>query len=322
MDPSGRWRQVESLYHAARTRSPEARAVFLAEACAGDERLRREVESLLAQSVSADGVLDGHALAFAAQMMNGPGANSLVGRRLDIYQVLAPLGAGGMGEVYRARDTRLHRDVALKVLPREFTTDPDRLRPPSKMRPVRWPRSTIRNIGAIYGVEDLETGGLSAGIVFRAPAGARARGGRHAGGANPKARRRGGPGSVWQPEGQRADDRTADRRRPGGRPREGHYPPGSKAGEHQDYTRGRVKVLDFGIAKRMSHCRRWGLEVISGTLRGTARPAPASVSRRHAAYMSPEQARGHAVDTDGRLGVRVCAVRVADGPGRLHSARQ
>ena len=95
------------------------------------------------------------ALAVAAPMVSDPHGASLVGRRLGVYQVLAPLGAGGMGEVYRARDTRLGRDVALKVLPREFTADPDRLarleREARVLAALNHP-----NIAAIYGVEDIE----------------------------------------------------------------------------------------------------------------------------------------------------------------------
>jgi homoserine O-acetyltransferase len=113
MDSASRWRQVDALYHAARERAPEARAAFLAGACGNDEALRREVESLLAQPVSVGGVLDGGALAVAPPLASPTESASLVGRRLGVYQVLGLIGAGGMGEVYRARDTRLGRDVAL-----------------------------------------------------------------------------------------------------------------------------------------------------------------------------------------------------------------
>src|SRR5258708_20652942 len=77
----------------------------------------------------------------------------LVGERLGPYEILAPLGAGGMGEVYRARDTKLKRDVALKVLPEAFARDPERM--------ARFQREAVvlaslnhPNIAAIYGVED------------------------------------------------------------------------------------------------------------------------------------------------------------------------
>src|SRR6476660_5409021 len=88
---------------------------------------RREVESLLAQSTSGDRFLAEPAVAVATQMITNPGASVLIGRRVGVYQLQTPLGAGGMGEVYRARDTKLGRDVAIKVLPHTFTADPDRL---------------------------------------------------------------------------------------------------------------------------------------------------------------------------------------------------
>src|SRR6202789_3055054 len=107
MDPQ-RWARIESLYHAALDRSPAERPGYLAAICAQEPDLRREVESLL-----------GAANADLRSPLTGD-RNWLPGFRLGAYEVLAPLGAGGMGEVCRARDTKLRREVAIKVLPREF----------------------------------------------------------------------------------------------------------------------------------------------------------------------------------------------------------
>ena len=125
----------EALYHATLARPAGERAAFLAEACAGDDSLCREVQSLLDQQGSGHGAFEGGALAMAA---NGfaPSASgeSLIGRRIGPYEVTARLGAGGMGEVYRAHDTTLGRDVAIKILPRIFTSDPDGSRVSSARR--------------------------------------------------------------------------------------------------------------------------------------------------------------------------------------------
>jgi serine/threonine protein kinase len=72
-------------------------------------------------------LFDGPAMAEAAQMISQPGGAALIGRRIGAYQIHTLLGAGGMGEVYRARDTKLGREVAIKTLPRAFATDPERL---------------------------------------------------------------------------------------------------------------------------------------------------------------------------------------------------
>jgi eukaryotic-like serine/threonine-protein kinase len=121
-----RWQQVSQVYHAALARPARDRAEFLREACAGDDGLRQEVASLLTNESHAAGFLSEPALAAAAGIATTSGT-LLTGRRIGVYQILALLGAGGMGEVYRARDTKLGRDVAFKILPRAFTADPDRL---------------------------------------------------------------------------------------------------------------------------------------------------------------------------------------------------
>jgi len=94
-------------------------------------------------------------------------SSSLVGRRLGVYQVEALLGVGGMGEVYRARDTRLGRDVAIKVLPAQFTSDPDRLarmeREARALAALNYP-----NIATIYGLEDFRPSDAASQSVVRA----------------------------------------------------------------------------------------------------------------------------------------------------------
>jgi len=117
-----RLRQVEELYHSAREREQGERESYLAASCGGDEELRREVESLLAQSGSAD-VMDRPALDLAASLLaEGPVSQRLsAGTRVGPYEILALIGKGGMGEVYRARDSRLGRDVAIKVSVEKFS---------------------------------------------------------------------------------------------------------------------------------------------------------------------------------------------------------
>jgi hypothetical protein len=123
-----RWKKIEQLCHAALEREVSQRGAFLAQACRGDEELRREVESLLAQEKPAEGFLESPALEVAAaalgKMPGGDGGPSLVGRDMGSYQILSLVGAGGMGEVYEAHDTKLGRTVAIKVLPQHSCTIP------------------------------------------------------------------------------------------------------------------------------------------------------------------------------------------------------
>src|SRR5438132_6167675 len=111
-----RYRQIGQLYHVALEHPPAERAAFLAQACAGDEALRQEVESLLAFDEQAESFIELPPAEIATQLLAEEQARSMVGRRLGHYQIVSLLGAGGMGEVYRAKDTQLGREVAVKIL--------------------------------------------------------------------------------------------------------------------------------------------------------------------------------------------------------------
>jgi eukaryotic-like serine/threonine-protein kinase len=132
-----RWREIERLYYAALERDAAARGAFLHEACGGDEGLRREVESLLVYQGTANDFMTLPAVTAdlarlspiasavrRAQQSSVPG--QLVGRVFGSYELQALIAAGGMGEVYRAVDTRLNRTVAIKTLPGQLSGDPDR----------------------------------------------------------------------------------------------------------------------------------------------------------------------------------------------------
>jgi serine/threonine protein kinase len=111
-----RWQRIEQLFHEAADLAPFERAEFLSRVCTGDSELRRQVESLLANDKSKDDVL-GAAVAKAVDQL----PTLSPGSRLGPYEIVAPIGAGGMGEVWKARDTRLNRTVAIKVSPGNFS---------------------------------------------------------------------------------------------------------------------------------------------------------------------------------------------------------
>ena len=143
------WNEVERLLNEALDRPPHERDAFLREACGDDAALRGEVESLLVHA-SADSGLLAEPVFTRAELGTGV---PLVGRRIGPYAVHAPLGAGGMGEVYRARDVRLGREVAIKILPDTFSRDPQRRarfdREARLLAALNHP-----HIAAIYGVEE------------------------------------------------------------------------------------------------------------------------------------------------------------------------
>jgi eukaryotic-like serine/threonine-protein kinase len=274
-----RWSSVERLYHAALGRPEGTRAAFLFEACAGDDELRREVESLLAQPASA-ALASGGAIEAAAPLVTTP-APAAPGTRLGAYQIVGPLGTGGMGEVYRARDTRLGREVAIKILPAAFTSDADRLarfeREARVLAALNHP-----HIGAIYGIEDAPTASGTAvrALVLELVEGAtlaerigRSKGGLPVKEASAMAR-------------QIADALDAAHEK-------GIVHRDLKPANIKVTSDGTVKVLDFGLAKLASHAGDTDMtESPTLTVGGTREGVVVGT----AAYMSPEQARGAPMD--------------------------
>ncbi len=198
------------------------------------------------------------------------------GTRLGPYEILAPLGAGGMGEVYRARDTRLNRDVAIKVLPPLFADDPERLarftREAQVLAQLHQP-----NIASIFGLE--ESGGVRA-LVMELVEGDDlsaliARGPLPLAEALPIAR-------------QIADALEAAHEH-------GIVHRDLKPANVKVRPDGTVKVLDFGLAKAMDPAGSSGADAANSPAL-TARATQQGMLLGTAAYMSPEQARGKAVD--------------------------
>jgi Tol biopolymer transport system component len=122
-----RWQQVKAIFNSAIQYRPEERSSFLSEACSGDDRLRSEVESLIASHEKSGEFIDEPAYQAAAWLADEK-TELKTGQQIGSYQILSFISRGGMGEVYLAQDQRLSRKVALKLLPTSFTKDTDRLR--------------------------------------------------------------------------------------------------------------------------------------------------------------------------------------------------
>src|SRR5262245_5575109 len=278
---SDRWARVERLYHAALAHDAGERAAFLREACADDDSLRGDVESLLAQPVSGDFVA-APAMALAAELVSRSETRLLSGRRFGVYQILGLLGAGGMGEVYRARDTRLGRDVAIKILPRAFTAHPDRLarfeREARVLASLNHP-----HIAAIHGIEDAS---IDAGQPVRALILELAEG-------ETLAERIARAGTKGVPLTEALDIARQIADALDAAHQKGIVHRDLKPANIKITPQGVVKVLDFGLAK---------LEAVGAGEEFTDAPTLTVNDTREglvigtAAYMSPEQARGKATD--------------------------
>ena len=202
------------------------------------------------------------------------------GSRLGPYEILAPLGSGGIGEVYRAHDMKLNRDVALKVLPSEFAVDPDRLARFKREAQV-FASLDHPNIGAIYGIEDVR-----GGTCARSPVG---------GGTDSRGSDCEGPISIDEAlpiarQIAEAFEAAHD---------QGVIHRDLKPANIKVAADGQVKVLDFGLAKLIdaeaapsSQIRGYSPGLTNSPTITTPAMTMAGIILGTAAYMSPEQAKG------------------------------
>jgi serine/threonine protein kinase/Tol biopolymer transport system component len=259
---TSRWRRISRIYHDALARDPAARDAFVRDACGSDEALRHEVASLLAQP-SAAGVLTENPWTEYDEEL------SLSGRQLGSYQLRDLIGAGGMGEVYRAHDSKLGRDVAIKILPRAFTRHPERLarfeREGRLLAALNHP-----HIAAIYGVEESDD---LRGIVLELVDGETL--------AQRLARGRIAIPEVVALARPIADALDAAHEK-------GIVHRDLKPANVKIRSDGTVKILDFGLAKALDDADPSPSSTTGVSHEGLILGTPA--------YMSPEQARGKPVD--------------------------
>ena len=218
-----RWQEIERICNSALDVLPGERKAFVEKACAGNDALRKEVDRLLARQQEAEGFIAVPALEMAAKELAREEGSEL-GRdalpaTLQHYRVIEKIGEGGMGVVYRASDTRLNRQVAIKVLPDVFAADRERL--------ARFEREAKllaslnhTNIAAIYGLEktdgspflvmELVEGETLAQRIAKGPV---------ASGRSPRS---------LPPDRRRARSRTRTR----------NHPPGPETRQRQDHSRG------------------------------------------------------------------------------------
>ncbi len=271
-DPD-RWSRVKEVFNSALAVPDGERAAFVQQACRDDAALQREVESLLVAHGEAGDFAEGAAIAAldgAGHQARSGAAEALApGAELGVYRIVGPLDSGAMGEVYLARDTRLARDVAVKVLPAALAADTKRI-----ARLEREARLLAAlNHPHIATIHSLEVSGGVCALVMELIEGPTLA--EHlASGALPMAR-------ALQIARQIADALEAAH---------------DKGIVHRDLkpanikltAAGTVKILDFGLARAMGADEHADREAAAITREGLIAGTPA--------YMSPEQARGERVD--------------------------
>ncbi len=263
-----RWQRARQILNEALEREPDGRERFLAEACSGDESLRQEVEALVMAHEQAGSFLD---VPVVKAGRPRAAARLFAGTKLGLYEVVELIGAGGMGEVYKATDSKLGRSVAIKLLPAVFAQDGERVarfeREARVLASLNHP-----NIAAIYGLE--ESGGERFLVMELVP------------------------GETLSEKIKRGAIPVEETLTIAAQITEALEAAHEKGVVHRDLKPaninvtpdGKVKVLDFGLAKAFAEgpatedSNSPTLSAITGVIMGTA------------AYMSPEQAKGKAVD--------------------------
>jgi serine/threonine protein kinase/Tol biopolymer transport system component len=256
-----RWRRITEIFHAALAREPDRQTAFLAGACGDDSSLRREVEALIAGHHQAE--------AFGEAPIMNVERRLQPGEFLGTYRIERLIDAGGMGEVYCATDTKLGREVAIKVLPHDVAASPDRLarftREAQLLAALNHP-----HIAAIYGIED--TSDVRALVLELVD------------------------GETLARRLSRAPLPITDASRLAMQIAEALAAAHARGIVHRDLkpanimitAAGSVKVLDFGLAKISAARLPDPGRPHAGTRSGVIAGSPA--------YMSPEQARGRPVD--------------------------
>src|SRR6266481_642577 len=264
------WQQLETLFHAVLPLDAGERRAFLKQACAGNEWLQLEVESLISAFDGSNGFIDQPAFGLGIEVMEAASDNSMSGQTVGAYKVLKRLGKGGMGEVYLAEDTRLGRNVALKFLSSEFIGDNW-----AKRQLIKEAQSVAMldhpNICAVHGIEEFDDQSF---MVMQ-----------YVEGQTLADLIRGNSLNADQilPLAQQIATALAEAHAHGIIHRD------IKPRNIMVTPAGQVKVLDFGLAKTIRQGQSFETESISylsqaGLVIGTV------------AYMSPEQLRGERLD--------------------------
>ena len=295
-----RWKQVDELLEAALDCPPAERTSFLDRACSGDEELRRELESLLISDRQTEGFFESPPARVAADLFADKQPRPRKGERIAHYEILEQIGSGGMGEVYLARDTRLGRKVALKLLPPSFTADP-------QLRARFFREAQLASALDHPNICTIHEMGESSGSLFIAM--------QYVEGVNLKQLVGSSPlklDALISISLQAADALAAAHE-------QGIIHRDIKSNNIIVTPRGKVKVLDFGLAKLMDG-RDGSEDKAERELKSDLTKTGAVMGTP--SYMSPEQARGEKIDHRSdifSLGVVICEMASGEVPFKRKS---